>query len=191
MSSAATDDPFIGPFLRTANPPPLGPGQPDEPLIAQLSALPPAGLFPGHPIEDPAMAACCLAGLFLRHGDLASAHRLAQEIETPSGYYWHALMHRREMDYPNSRYWFRRIGAHPVLPRVSERAREIARLHPPGAPIERALLVERWSPFVFMDWVEKAIREGGSLEAWVARVALAEWEELFAFCHGRAITAAL
>ena len=36
------------------------------------------------------------------------SHTISQSIETPSGNYWHAIMHRREGDYSNAKYWFRR-----------------------------------------------------------------------------------
>jgi hypothetical protein len=58
------------------------------------------------------------AGLLQMNDALARSHALAQAIEGRglhrAGDYWHAIMHRREPDYANARYWFRHVGAHPM-----------------------------------------------------------------------------
>lgn len=55
------------------------------------------------------------AGLWLYLDDLDRSHPIAQEIDTPTGSYWHAIIHRREGDFSNAKYWFRRVGNHPVI----------------------------------------------------------------------------
>ncbi|MSR65297.1 MAG: hypothetical protein EXS18_05890 [Verrucomicrobiae bacterium] len=60
-------------------------------------------------------AACVRAGLYLRFNFLDESHTISQGIHTVEGSYWHAIMHRREPDYSNSKYWFRKVGSHPVL----------------------------------------------------------------------------
>jgi hypothetical protein len=51
------------------------------------------------------------------HDYLHEAHQLVQagDESQRTAAYWHAIMHRREPDYSNSRYWFRRVGVHPVF----------------------------------------------------------------------------
>ena len=58
------------------------------------------------------MAACCLAGVWLLHDYLDESHTISQRIDTPSGSFWHGIMHRREGDFSNAKYWFR-----PLRPR--------------------------------------------------------------------------
>ncbi len=69
------------------------------------------------------------AGLFLIHDFLDDGHRLAQEADNhapnSTAAYWHAIMHRREPDCDNARFWFRRVGKHPVFPLIG---REVATL---------------------------------------------------------------
>lgn len=56
-----------------------------------------------------------LSGLWLYVDDLDRSHTLSQDIHTSTGSYWHAIMHRREGDFWNSKYWFRKVGDHPVI----------------------------------------------------------------------------
>ncbi|MCS6775534.1 MAG: hypothetical protein RMJ43_06020 [Chloroherpetonaceae bacterium] len=56
-----------------------------------------------------------IAGLWLYVDDLERSHTVSQKIDTPTGAFWHGIMHRREGDFGNSRYWFRRAAGHPLL----------------------------------------------------------------------------
>ena len=67
-----------------------------------------AGMKPGH--HEP-----LLAGLWLWHDFLDESHAISQGIETPTGSFWHAIMHRREGDFSNAKYWYARCRNHPTL----------------------------------------------------------------------------
>lgn len=43
-------------------------------------------------------------------GDWETAHRIAQDVETPDGAWVHAYLHRKEGDIGNARYWYRRAS---------------------------------------------------------------------------------
>jgi hypothetical protein len=45
-----------------------------------------------------------------RQGDWETAHTLAQQVETPDGYWLHAYLHRKEGDLGNAGYWYQRAG---------------------------------------------------------------------------------
>jgi hypothetical protein len=47
---------------------------------------------------------------FTKKGDWEVAHIIAQDIETPTGAWLHALMHLIEGDLGNARYWFVEAG---------------------------------------------------------------------------------
>ena len=57
---------------------------------------------------------------------LEPSHTISQGISSPSGSYWHGIMHRREPDYANAKYWFRRVGPAPDLSAMWETAAELA-----------------------------------------------------------------
>jgi len=67
----------------------------------RLAPLDPDRLLVPHAVRDRDMARACLAGLWLSHDFLDESHTISQEIATPTGSYWHGLMHRREPDASN------------------------------------------------------------------------------------------
>jgi hypothetical protein len=102
------------------------------------------------------------AGFFQWHDFLEEGHELSQSIEGDGAYqlgdYWHAIMHRREPDYSNAKYWFRRIGYQPIWRDLSIDADGIlARCSAPDAPRwrERLLPDSKWDPFAFVDLCEE------------------------------------
>ena len=113
-------------LLKHEEPTALGPGTPDESMRRTLEKLDPRSLTGDLPLVDREMAACCISGLWLRHGFLAESHTVSQSIPTQSGSYWHGIMHRREPDYENAKYWFRRVGSHSVFPQLHEFAHQTA-----------------------------------------------------------------
>jgi hypothetical protein len=156
---------------------PLDAGTPNEAARPALAALTVREAFAPQTVRDEDMARACLAGLWLYHDFLDESHRISQEIETPTGSYWHGLMHRREPDPSNAAYWFRRVGEHPVFERLGKEARALG-LELPSS---------RWDPFAFIDLCEKHRGTGGEEEMLLRRVQQREWELLFDFCYRQAI----
>lgn len=62
------------------------------------------------------------AGLWLYVDDLDRAHTVAQAMPDSTGSMWHGIMHRREGDFSNSLYWFRRASGHPVMAELAPEA---------------------------------------------------------------------
>jgi len=164
----------------------LGPGTPNETLRSKLAALTIDNLFAGQQIVDASAARCCLAGLWLLHDFLDESHALSQEIETHDGSYWHGIMHRREPDYGNSKYWFRRVGSHPIFPQLLAQAQElIATEQPLDAIAGEIVQAQNWDPFRFVDWCEQLARGRAKQEQLTRQIAQAEWRLLFAHCAVR------
>ena len=93
--------------------PPLGSGGGDAALSERLQG---GQISSGEGRDLPPSA---VAGLWLLAGDLDRSHSISQGIEDRDGSFWHAIMHRREGDFGNAKYWFRRVGSHPVLDRLA------------------------------------------------------------------------
>ena len=115
-----------------------------------------------------------LAGLYLYFSCRDEAHGVAQNLHTPEGSYWHALVHRQEPDAGNSAYWFGQVGKHPIFAELRARASEIG-----------VAFGQTWAPLAFIDYCEAArTRPGSPEERKALEVQRAEWQLLFDWCGG-------
>jgi hypothetical protein len=107
-------------------------------------------------LEDEALAAPVLqAALWLYADDLDRSHRICQQIDDATGSFWHGIMHRREGDFDNSRYWFNKVGDHPAISLIG------------------------YDPRDFISAVEKRHAEA---PADLVALQRREWETLFTWC---------
>jgi hypothetical protein len=162
-------------------------------LISRLNArepLPP--LFPkkvwdaalSREILAAPLAPAVRAGLLLWNDDLEASHTISQGINTPTGSFWHAIMHRREGDLGNSLYWWNRTGAHPAFDEIYQSAQAVLEYEPDDdaqAFLKVLWHAERWLPEEFVRHCGRAQREGG--EGWLTRVQVAEIETLLRWCE--------
>lgn len=138
--------------------------------LARLGGLSAARLFAGARAPEAA-----LAGIYVYFSCWEEAHRIAQDVPSAEGSFWHGIVHRQEPDAGNAGYWFRRVGRHAIFPALREEALRLAREHPAGVSFPSS-----WDAFAFIDLCEKARRQPGSaLEALALRIQRAEWQLLF------------
>jgi hypothetical protein len=97
------------------------------------------------------------AALLLWNDHLDESHTIAQEIENADGSMLHAIMHRREPDYFNSKYWWRRVGHHLSFERLGKEAGKILDEHKEADLKAKLLPRGNWDPFAFVDAVEQAL----------------------------------
>ena len=120
-----------------------------------------------------------LAGLWVYFSCFDQGHAAAQEISTPEGSFWHAILHRQEPDAGNATYWFRQLGTHAIFPALAEAARPIAERHSEAG----FRTSSRWDPFYFIDYCEGTRqRLGGTAEQTALEIQRAEWQLLFDYC---------
>jgi hypothetical protein len=148
---------------------PLDAGRPNLSVRQELSALTVESSFEGYKITDPAMARCCVSGLWLLHDFLDESHTISQNIATPSGSFWHGIMHRREGDFSNAKYWFERVGDHPVFASLTMAD---------GSA---------WDAYQFVDDCQRALRTRDEAQIAVLReLQHREWQTLFDHCFRKA-----
>ena len=124
-------------------------------------------------------------GELLRTGS-RSLSMLADESSSFDGEatlnFWHAIMHRREGDFPNSKYWYARCQNHAALPVMAATAAK----HVHAMPADKSLLrlvATGWNPNAFVDLVQ-AVHALPNDPRFPLAVALQrmEWQVLFDHC---------
>ncbi len=160
---------------------PLGPGEPVAEASPKLAKLTPEAVVAPSTVRDGDMASGCLAGLWLYFDHLNESHQISQELHTATGSYWHAIMHRREEDFDNAKYWFRRIGRHPVLNDLATVVSEMD-----GAR-DLPTMGRAWDPLMFVDLCAAAKAGRSDLGEVCREIQQREWELLFDYCYRNAI----
>ncbi len=179
----------IGIELAMAKPPTLAlpelapqlPGRSRSWLKSHLEMLSPEAVLPA--VTSSADAIALKAGLFQIHDYLEASHELSQSVEGGgrhrAGDYWHAIMHRREPDDSNSKYWFRRVGSHPIFEELAKAANAIISQADTAAAEsarQKLSLGSHWDPFAFVDFCEECNRKGDPSLAEIAKQI--QWREM-------------
>lgn len=162
-------------------------GKPNAAVRNRLEALDRDAAFSPQRMRHADMAACVLAGLWLLHDHMDESHAICQDIQTPSGSYWHGILHRREADYGNAKYWFRRVGEHPIFPRLRDAAASLA--SGSAAPGASCLATQSsWDAYKFIDLCETAVSSSDpALQQLCRDVQMAEFNLLLEYCYQQAI----
>lgn len=156
---------------------------PDSALRASLAHF--AREFPAR-AKDRDFAQAFLAGLWLSHDFFDESHSLSQDLGSLEGSYWHAILHRREPDYWNSKYWFRRVPRHPIHEALNAAARGVTK----PAGLGFSIPAQGWDASAFVDLCEANAVPGSAGHEFCVQVQKCEWELLFAYCHAQALGAA-
>ena len=157
-------------------------GQANTECYASLQALNIESAFAKKTVLDHDAASACLSGIWLLHNYLDQSHAISQDLHSCTGSFWHGIMHRREPDYGNSAYWFRKVGNHDVFLKLAS----------PDSPfyseaVEAGMIVEgQWDPFRFIDLcAEVAISPTAQIEL-CRQITRIEWELLFDYGYRKA-----
>lgn len=141
--------------------PDLGDSPQDTAVAARIDSL----AAPDFGELSASARALCESGLWLLAGDLDRSHTISQSIDTAEGSFWHGIMHRREGDFGNAKYWFRRVGQHSVFDTLA--------VHSDGVYDD---------PFQFVDRCSRAVNEKSNAREDCKRAQWLEWQALMLHC---------
>ena len=105
------------------------------------------------PASDDGDAALVLSGLWLLHDWLEPSHTLSQGVETVNGSFWHALLHRREGDFNNARYWYGKCRNHPAMATLATEGQAIVKASN-ASDDARTITRDGWDTYAMVDFVE-------------------------------------
>lgn len=146
---------ILSPELRAAVLATPFPGLGDEPRSPEL-----AGRLNSADTKAMSLPPLAMSGLWLLAGELDRSHTLSQHDPSAEGSFWHGIMHRREADYLNAKYWFRRVGAHAVFS-------ELVQIH-------NGVFTD---PGDFVDAIEKACTDRNPDAATTQSLVKVQWTE--------------
>ena len=119
--------------------------------------------------------------LLLWHDHLDASHTISQGIEEADGSFVHAIMHRREPDAWNSKYWWRRVGDHPAFPEIGRRVSRLL-TGEKSELAQRLVTGGQWDASAFVDACDSAKDE--SVICTLREIQRIETEVLLEyFCH--------
>lgn len=150
-------------------------------------------LFEGESLKNTTFAEAIKSGLLLWNDALDESHNISQGLGNQTGSYWHGIMHRREPDYSNSKYWFRRVGTHPIFPALRERALELfEETQNPSDTLtdigQTLAAQEDWDAYQFIDWCQAAEGDSDSdVTRFLQQVQAEEIKLLLAYSYRNAV----
>lgn len=117
-------------------------------------------------------------GLLYAVDALDAAHAFFQDDPSDLGSYWHGMMHRREGDFDNARYWFRRAGRLPIF----------AKLHVASCEVSATMAKQdNWDAYLLTGLCEQVKFGAPELAQECVKLQTVEFEGLFDYCWRRAV----
>lgn len=147
-------------------------------LVRRIREADDATLAGGRTIARPASLAIVRGGLLYAVDALDESHRIFQEDHTDLGSYWHGMMHRREGDFDNARYWFRRAGTLPIAGAMHAEAAAVSPLMARQAS---------WDAYVLTGECEQAAHGAEENRAECVALQRVEFAVLLDYCWRQAL----
>jgi hypothetical protein len=160
-------------------------------LDHEIAAIPEEQLADGRP-DGLLSAQAWKAALHLWNDSLDAAHELVEHMDTPTGTALHGIMHRRERDFDNAKYWLRLAGDHPAFHSLQSRTASFLQQQIfPAGPLRDVFsnmaTQGSWNPYLFISAI--AIQENrigdDAARALLENIQQLELEAVIRYLEGR------
>ena len=150
----------------------------DSALVRDLKTAGDDMLAGAKVLADATMFALVKGSLFYALDALPEAHAIFQESNDDEASYWHGMLHRREGDFDNARYWFRRAG---VLPFFADAHREA------GPHSDTMARQSNWDPYLFTGQCEQERFGADELTGELRALQRVEFHAIFDYCWRQSV----
>lgn len=137
-----------------------------------------ATLLGGKKVKDAKIVDLIRGGVLYAVDAIHEAHNFFQEVPGDLGSYWHGMMHRREGDFDNARYWYRRAGKLPFFSSLHS----ASCTHSPTMARQ-----ENWDAYLLTGLCEQAKFGAVELTGECVHLQQIEFEGTFDYCWRQAV----
>ncbi|HBE68467.1 MAG TPA: hypothetical protein DDW52_10005 [Planctomycetaceae bacterium] len=155
-------------FLESASYPALDEGRSEEETVRTV-----------HRLVKPLRGSLTESALWLVANQLDRSHTVSQDDPSAEGSYFHGIMHRREGDYSNAKYWMRRVGQHPVHDQLAHLVADTDEL---PTDLQQHLKNPDELPFILVDSTAKALKSKADWIEGLQKIGWWEWQLLLKHC---------
>ncbi len=174
-------------FLRENRVFDLGPGTPNETMRPALNGLSVNNILQHEQASDQYMVCICIACIWIYHDYLEESHSIVQTIPSTTSSYLHGIIHRREADYSNAKYWFSKVPTHPIFIQLYSIAHDLS-LKVKDAPDIFTDSGGIWNASAFADLCNQNCGKKTPIERLCQQIQRSEWELLFDYSYNKAIS---
>lgn len=148
----------------------------DTAKLLRVRAANDAEISDARPVASPPMFSLVRAGLLYALDAIDESHRIIQAVDGDESAYCHGMVHRREGDFYNARYWFSRAGT----------LSSFGSIHRAASAVSSVVAAQaNWDPYLFTGLCEQERFGDTEMRGELVKLQRIEFEVLFDYLWRR------